>query len=104
MLCMQDEIFGPILNVKSYRKVDDCIKYINKKSHPLALYYFGKNTDEQEHILDNTLSGGACVNDIAMHFACDDIPFGGIGPSGMGNYLCQYCKAGGHTTPLLKQN
>jgi coniferyl-aldehyde dehydrogenase len=86
MLCMQDEIFGPILNVKSYRKVDDCIKYINSKPHPLALYYFGKNTDEQEHILDNTQSGGACVNDIAMHFASDDIPFGGVGPSGMGNY------------------
>lgn len=86
MLCMQDEIFGPIMSVKPYRKVDDCIKYINNKPRPLALYYFGKNVDEQEHVLDNTVSGGACVNDIAMHFACDDMPFGGVGPSGMGNY------------------
>ena len=86
MLCMQDEIFGPILNVKSYRKLDDCIQYINKRPHPLALYYFGKNVDEQEHLLNNTISGGVSVNDIAMHFACDDMPFGGVGPSGMGNY------------------
>ncbi|WP_101756854.1 coniferyl aldehyde dehydrogenase [Oceanicoccus sp. KOV_DT_Chl] len=86
MLCMQDEIFGSILNVKSYRKLDDCIEYINDRPQPLALYYFGKNQDEQEHILDNTIAGGVSVNDIAMHFACDDAPFGGVGPSGMGNY------------------
>lgn len=86
MLCMQDEIFGPILSIKPYRKLDDCIQYINKRARPLALYYFGKNIDEQEHVLSNTISGGVSVNDIAMHFACDDMPFGGVGPSGMGNY------------------
>jgi len=86
MLCMQDEIFGPILSIKPYRKLDDCIQYINKRARPLALYYFGKNNDEQEHVLSNTISGGVSVNDIAMHFACDDMPFGGVGPSGMGNY------------------
>ncbi len=86
MLCMQEEIFGPILNIKTYSKVDDCIKYINSKPRPLALYYFGKNKDEQEHILDHTIAGGVSINEIAMHFACDDIPFGGVGPSGMGSY------------------
>ena len=86
MLCMQEEIFGPILNIKTYRKVDDCLNYINSKPRPLALYYFGKNKDEQEHILDHSIAGGVSINDIAMHYACDDIPFGGVGPSGMGHY------------------
>ncbi len=86
MKCMQDEIFGPILNIKSYRRVDECIDYINHKPRPLALYYFGKDKAEQEKVLSNTISGGVSVNDIAMHFACDDMPFGGVGPSGMGNY------------------
>ncbi len=86
MLCMQDEIFGPILNVKTYKKLDDCIQFINQRPRPLALYYFGNNKNEQEHLLNNTTSGGVSVNDIAMHYACDDLPFGGVGPSGMGNY------------------
>lgn len=104
MLCMQDEIFGPILNVKSYRKLDDCIQYINKRPHPLALYYFGKNVDEQEHLLNNTISGGVSVNDIAMHFACDDMPFGGIGPSGMGNYHgLEGFKTFSHAKAVFKQ-
>ena len=86
MLCMQEEIFGPLLNVKTYQAIDDCISYINSSPRPLALYYFGKNAAEQEQVLSRTISGGVCVNDIAMHYACDDLPFGGIGPSGMGNY------------------
>lgn len=86
MLCMQDEIFGPILNVKTYRKLDEAIDYINARPHPLALYYFGKDKAEQEQVLRNTIAGGVSVNDVAMHFACDDMPFGGVGPSGMGNY------------------
>lgn len=104
MLCMQDEIFGPILNVKSYRKLDDCIQYINQRPHPLALYYFGKNVDEQEHLLNNTISGGVSVNDIAMHFACDDMPFGGVGPSGMGNYHgFEGFKTFSHSKAVFKQ-
>lgn len=86
MLCMQDEIFGPVLNIKTYRKLDDCIQYMNKRERPLAMYYFGKDANEQEHVLNHTISGGVSVNDIAMHVACDDMPFGGVGPSGMGNY------------------
>ena len=86
MLCMQDEIFGPIMNIKTYRELDDCIQFINARPRPLALYYFGKDKIEQEYVLQNTISGGVSVNDIAMHFACDDMPFGGVGESGMGNY------------------
>lgn len=86
MVCMQNEIFGPILNLKSYRNVDECINYINAQPRPLALYYFGKDKDEQQQVTDQTIAGGMTVNDVAMHYACDDLPFGGIGPSGMGNY------------------
>lgn len=86
LLCMQDEIFGPILNIKSYRDVEDCIRFVNSKPRPLALYYFGHDTEEQEKVLSRTLSGGVTINDVAMHFSCDDLPFGGIGPSGMGSY------------------
>jgi coniferyl-aldehyde dehydrogenase len=86
MLCMQDEIFGPILNIKTYRKLSDCIDYINDRPHPLAMYYFGNNKDEQNYLIANTIAGGMTLNDIAMHFANDDIPFGGVGHSGMGNY------------------
>lgn len=86
LLCMQDEIFGPILNVISYREVDECLHAINGRPHPLALYYFGWDKTEQAHVLAHTQSGGVTINDVAMHFACDDLPFGGIGASGMGNY------------------
>lgn len=86
MRCMQDEIFGPILNVKTYRNLDDCISYINDRPHPLALYYFGSDKKEQQKIIDNTTAGGMTINDVAMHYANDDIPFGGVGDSGMGNY------------------
>lgn len=84
--CMQDEIFGPILNIKSYRTLDECLQFINRRARPLAMYYFGKDKIEREHVLANSIAGGVTVNDIAMHVACDDMPFGGVGHSGMGNY------------------
>lgn len=83
---MQDEIFGPILVVRSYRHIDEAIDYINDRPHPLALYYFGKDRDECKKVLDQTIAGGVTINDVMMHFSCDDLPFGGIGSSGMGNY------------------
>ncbi len=86
LACMQDEIFGPILNIKSYRKLDDCIQFINKRPRPLAMYYYGKDKEEERHVLANTIAGGVTVNNIAMHVSCDDIPFGGVGNSGMGHY------------------
>jgi len=86
MLVMQEELFGPILCVRSYENLDDCINYINSKPNPLALYYFGNDKVEQDKIVKNTLAGAMTINDIAMHFACDDLPFGGVGASGMGHY------------------
>lgn len=83
---MQEELFGPILCVKSYRKLDDCLDYINARPRPLALYYFGKDDAEQRRILDHSISGAVTINDVIFHVSCEDLPFGGIGPSGMGNY------------------
>jgi len=86
MLVMQEEIFGPILPVIPYNQIDEAVNYINDRPHPLALYYFGYNKDAQQHILENTHSGGVCINDTLMHVAQDDMPFGGVGTSGMGHY------------------
>ncbi|WP_166257154.1 coniferyl aldehyde dehydrogenase [Marinobacter salicampi] len=86
MKLMQDEIFGPILPVISYNTLDDAINYIKDRPRPLSLYYFGYDREAQDHVLDNTHSGGVCINDTLMHVAQDDMPFGGIGSSGMGNY------------------
>jgi coniferyl-aldehyde dehydrogenase len=83
---MQDEIFGPILPVKGYARVDEAIDYINAKPRPLGLYYFGSDGDEQRSVLTHTTSGGVTVNDVVMHVAQEDLPFGGVGPSGMGAY------------------
>ncbi|MBD3658124.1 MULTISPECIES: coniferyl aldehyde dehydrogenase [Marinobacter] len=86
MKLMQDEIFGPILPIVSYSSLDEAIHYINDRPRPLALYFFGYDKAMQQHVVDNTLSGGMCINDALMHVAQDDLPFGGIGDSGMGHY------------------
>jgi coniferyl-aldehyde dehydrogenase len=86
LACMQDEIFGAILNIKSYDDLDRVISYINERERPLALYYFGRDREEEARVLRETISGGASINSIAMHVACDDMPFGGVGDSGMGHY------------------
>lgn len=86
MLVMQDEIFGPLLPVVPYKRIEDAYAYINQRPRPLALYYFGYNKAEQQQVLERTHSGGVCLNDTLMHAAQDDLPFGGVGPSGMGNY------------------
>jgi coniferyl-aldehyde dehydrogenase len=83
---MQDEIFGPVLPVKGYANVDETIDYINHKPRPLGLYYFGQDRAEEGRILSRTTSGGVTVNDVVMHVAQEDLPFGGVGPSGMGAY------------------
>ena len=83
---MQDEIFGPVLPVKSYDQVDETIDYINQKDRPLGLYYFGADSNEEEQVLNHTTSGGVTVNDVIMHISQEDLPFGGVGPSGMGSY------------------
>ncbi|MBA3810634.1 MAG: coniferyl aldehyde dehydrogenase [Caulobacteraceae bacterium] len=86
MKVMQEEIFGPVLPVKGYAAVDDAIAYVNAHDRPLGLYYFGDDADERERVLSGTTSGGVTVNDVVFHVAQEDLPFGGIGPSGMGSY------------------
>ena len=86
MKVMQDEIFGPVLPVKTYKAVDEAIDYVNAHDHPLGLYYFGEDSAEREHVLSRTASGGVTVNDVMFHVSMDDLPFGGVGPSGMGSY------------------
>ncbi|WP_340050595.1 coniferyl aldehyde dehydrogenase [Pseudomonas proteolytica] len=86
MTVMQDEIFGPVLPIVPYRGIDQAFAYINQRPRPLALYYFGYNKAEQNRVLHETHSGGVCLNDTLLHVAQDDMPFGGIGPSGMGHY------------------
>lgn len=86
MKIMQEEIFGPILPVKTYRTIDEAIDYVNDHDRPLGLYYFGQDKSEEERVLSRTISGGVTVNDVLFHNAMEDLPFGGVGPSGMGNY------------------
>jgi coniferyl-aldehyde dehydrogenase len=83
---MREEIFGPILPVRTYRDISGAIAEINGRDRPLGLYYFGQDTGEQAEVLDRTISGGVTVNDVVYHVAMEDLPFGGIGPSGMGSY------------------
>ncbi len=86
MKVMQDEIFGPVLPVKTYKAIDEVIDYVNAHDRPLGLYYFGEDAGEREKVLTRTISGGVTVNDVIFHVSVDDLPFGGIGPSGMGSY------------------
>jgi len=86
MQVMQDEIFGPVLPVKQYKHVDETIDYVNEHDRPLGLYYFGNDSAEETKVLNHTTSGGVTVNDVIMHVAQEDLPFGGVGPSGMGSY------------------
>ena len=79
-------MFGPLLVVRSYAHFDEAVAYVNARPRPLALYYFGHNPVEREQVLKDTLSGGVTVNDVVMHYTFDDLPFGGVGPSGMGAY------------------
>jgi coniferyl-aldehyde dehydrogenase len=103
-LCMQDEIFGPLLPLKTYSKFEDAIAYINARPRPLAAYYFGKDGAEEHRFLTGTTSGGACVNDVMFHMLQKDLPFGGVGPSGMGSYHgIEGFKAFSHAKSVYKQ-
>lgn len=86
MKVMQEEIFGPVLPVKTYGGIDEAIGYINGHDRPLGLYYFGSDKAEREKVLASTTSGGVTVNDVIFHVAQENLPFGGVGPSGMGAY------------------
>ena len=83
---MQEEIFGPVLPVMTYEKLDECIRFIHSREKPLALYLFTKNRADERHILDTCSFGGGCINDTIVHLATSHMPFGGVGASGMGCY------------------
>ncbi len=86
MTLMQEEIFGPILPVVTYQGIDDAIARVNRGPRPLGLYYFGRDGGERRHVLDRTISGGVTLDDVVFHVSMEDLPFGGVGPSGMGSY------------------
>lgn len=86
MQVMQDEIFGPLLPIVAYTDLEQALAYINTRARPLALYYFGYDKGEQQRVIQLTHSGGVCINETLLHVAIDDLPFGGVGHSGMGHY------------------
>jgi coniferyl-aldehyde dehydrogenase len=86
MRVMNEEIFGPVLPVLEYENIDDALSTINAKDRPLGLYYFGTDKKEESEIINKTSSGGVTVNNVIGHIQQTDLPFGGVGPSGMGRY------------------
>ena len=86
MQVMQEEIFGPILPLVTYKTFAEALNYIRQRPKPLALYYFGYNPVEQQQVLQTLHAGGVCLNDTLLHVAQQDLPFGGVGASGMGHY------------------
>jgi coniferyl-aldehyde dehydrogenase len=86
MTVMQEEVFGPVLPIRLVENTSAAIDYVNSNSRPLALYFFGTSSEEEQQVLQNTVAGGVTVNDIIMHISQETLPFGGIGPSGMGRY------------------
>ena len=83
---MQDEIFGPVLPVVAYDRIEEAIEYIDSRPRPLALYWFDRDSERTKSALLHTTAGGVTVNDTLLHFAQDSLPFGGVGASGMGHY------------------
>lgn len=86
MRVLEEEIFGPLLPIKTYKDFDETIRYVNSKPRPLAIYYFGQDAAEERAVLDRTTSGGVTINDVIMHIMQEDLPFGGVGPAGTGAY------------------
>jgi len=86
MQVMQEEIFGPVLPVAPYRELDEAIAFVNARPRPLALYYFDRSGRRIRDVLGRTTAGGVTVNDCIFHVGQANLPFGGIGPSGMGQY------------------
>lgn len=86
MTVMREEIFGPVLPIRRYEAIDDAIGEVNRRDRPLALYYFGNDAGERRRVLDRTISGGVTLDDVIFHVSMEELPFGGIGPSGMGSY------------------
>lgn len=83
---MQEEIFGPVLPIIGYDNIDEALAFIRERDRPLAFYHFDSNAQRTERVLDTVVAGGVTVNDTVMHIAQSSLPFGGVGPSGMGHY------------------
>jgi aldehyde dehydrogenase (NAD+) len=102
--CMQEEIFGPVLPVLAVDSIDEAIAFINAREKPLALYVFTSDKANAERVLAKTSSGGACVNDTLSHLAVPELPFGGVGASGMGAYHGSHSfEAFSHRKSVLKR-
>lgn len=86
MTVMQEEIFGPLLPVRTYATIDGAIEEVNRRDRPLGLYVFGADKAEVGQVVERTISGGVTVNDVIFHISAEELPFGGIGPAGMGSY------------------
>jgi len=103
MRVMREEIFAPVLPIQTYDRIEDAIGYISDHPPPLALYYFGNDRAERDKVITGTRSGGVTVNDVGMHFFAEDLPFGGIGTSGMGAYHGeQGFRRFSHARPVLQ--
>lgn len=90
MQVMREEIFGPVLPILAYDNLDEAIAFVNQRDRPLALYWMGSDRAARDKVLKNTISGGVTINDCLLHFAQEDVPTGGVGPSGMGAYHGEY--------------
>ena len=86
MMVMQQEIFGPVIPVMTYKRIEDAIRYVNSHPRPLALYYFDNDKKRVDLVVTQTISGGACVNETMLHISHESLPFGGVGTSGIGHY------------------
>jgi coniferyl-aldehyde dehydrogenase len=86
MTLMREEIFGPVLPVLTYGTLDEALAYVNARPRPLAFYYFDEDSRRVEEVLSRTLSGGVTINDCVYHLGQHNLPFGGVGASGMGQY------------------
>lgn len=101
---MAEEIFGPILPILTYRHLDEVAPFITARDKPLALYVFGEDEHAVDSIIATTTAGGTCVNNTLIHFANHHLPFGGVGPSGTGNYHGFFgFKAFSHERAVLRQ-
>ncbi|NMM47115.1 aldehyde dehydrogenase family protein [Marinigracilibium pacificum] len=105
MKIMEEEIFGPLLPIVEFEELAETVKIINSKPKPLALYYFGSKSKDQKYIIENCQSGTTAINDCTIQFANTELPFGGIGNSGVGNGHGYWgVRAFSHERPIMKQN
>ncbi|WP_077326832.1 aldehyde dehydrogenase [Virgibacillus siamensis] len=101
---MQEEIFGPIMPILTFRKLDDVITEMKEMEKPLALYYFGEKEKSQNKMMENVSFGGGCINDTLYHLANPHLPFGGVGTSGIGGYHGKYSfDTFSHQKSMMKQ-